>query len=142
MALYRHGSLILFFGVLALAGLAQQQDGQAYANRRLGDAHLERHSNRLQANRMRSGSEKSCAFGRLSRQHGYNPLRILLPDGKSLVFDEGGDAKAVDALRRSRKGSKVVFDYWRAGKTAGVVKARVTGTQTSDTLNVESVTVL
>jgi hypothetical protein len=66
---------------------------------------------------------------------------LLLPDGNSLMFDEGGNAKAVDALRRSRKGSKVLFNYWKTGKAAGVVTARVTGTQTSDTLNVESLKV-
>ena len=59
--------------------------------------------------------------------------------GKSLRFDEGGNAKAVDALRKSRKGSKSVFDYWKTGKTSNVVKARVTGTLTSDTLNVETI---
>jgi hypothetical protein len=64
---------------------------------------------------------------------------IILPDGKSLRFDEGGNAKAVDALRKSRKGSKSVFDYWKTGKTSNVVKARVTGTLTSDTLNVETI---
>jgi hypothetical protein len=66
---------------------------------------------------------------------------ILLPNGSSLIFDEGGNAKAVDALRRSRKGSKVLFNYWKTGKANGAVTARVTGTQTSDLLNVESVKV-
>jgi hypothetical protein len=64
---------------------------------------------------------------------------IILSDGKSLRFDEGGNAKAVDALRKSRKGSKSVFNYWKTGKTSNVVKARVTGTLTSDTLNVEAI---
>ncbi len=35
--------------------------------------------------------------------------------------------------------SKIVFNYWRTGKTASAIKARVTGTLTSDILNVESV---
>jgi hypothetical protein len=66
---------------------------------------------------------------------------ILFPDGNSLIFDEGGNAKAADALRRSNKAGKVLFNYWKTGKATGVVTARVTGTQTSDVLNVESVKV-
>ena len=63
----------------------------------------------------------------------------MLAEGKFVKFDEGGNTKAVDALRKSTKASKIVFNYWRTGKTAGAIKARVTGTLTSDILNVESV---
>jgi hypothetical protein len=70
-----------------------------------------------------------------------NAFALTLPDGNTVKFDEGGNAKAVDALRKSRKGSKVIFDYWKSGKTSKVVKARVTGTLTSDTLNVDSIKV-
>jgi hypothetical protein len=64
---------------------------------------------------------------------------LMLADGKFVKFDEGGNIKAVDALRKSTKASKILFNYWRTGKTASVIKARVTGTLTSDILNVESV---
>jgi hypothetical protein len=64
---------------------------------------------------------------------------LMLADGKFVKFDEGGNSKAVEALRKSSKASKIVFNYWRTGKTASAIKARVTGTLTSDTLNVESV---
>ena len=64
---------------------------------------------------------------------------LMLADGKFVKFDEGGNSKAVAALRKSSKASKIVFNYWRTGKTASAIKARVTGTLTSDTLNVESV---
>src|SRR5216683_4511933 len=42
---------------------------------------------------------------------------LMLSDGK-FVVDEGGNSKAVEALRKSSKASKMVFDYWRTGKTA------------------------
>ena len=64
---------------------------------------------------------------------------LMLADGKFVKFDEGGNSKAVEALRRSSKASKIVFNYWRTGKTARAIKARVTGSLTSETLNVESV---
>ena len=64
---------------------------------------------------------------------------LMLPDGKFVKFDEGGNTKAIDALRKSAKASKIVFNYWRTGKTAVAIKARVTGTLKSDILNVESV---
>jgi hypothetical protein len=64
---------------------------------------------------------------------------LMLADGKFVKFDEGGNSKAVEALRKSSKASKIVFNYWRTGKTARAIKARVTGSLTSETLNVESV---
>ena len=64
---------------------------------------------------------------------------LMLADGKFVKFDEGGNTKAVDALRKSTKASKIVFNYWRTGKIASPIKARVTGTLTGDILNVESV---
>jgi len=63
----------------------------------------------------------------------------MLGDGKFVKFDEGGNSKALAALRKSSKASKIVFNYWRTGKTASPIKAYVTGTMTSDTINVESV---
>src|SRR4051794_35494000 len=38
---------------------------------------------------------------------------IKLHDGKLYKFDEGSNPKAVDALRQSKKGSRIVYDYWR-----------------------------
>ncbi len=64
---------------------------------------------------------------------------LRLQDGKFVKLDEGGNAKALDALRHSRKASKIVFEYWKSGKAAQSVKAQVTGTLTSDTLNVDSI---
>jgi hypothetical protein len=64
---------------------------------------------------------------------------LMLADGKFVKFDEGGNSKAVEALRKSSKASKIVFNYWRTGKTARAIKARVTGSLTSETLNAESV---
>ena len=70
-----------------------------------------------------------------------NTFGLILADGKTVKFDEGGNAKTVDALRKSRKGSKSLFNYWKSGKTSSEIKARVTGTLTSDTLNVDSIKV-
>lgn len=64
---------------------------------------------------------------------------LVLPDGKVLKLDAGGNPKAADALRKSRKGSKLVVDYWKTGRISQPIRARLTGTETSDTLNVESV---
>ena len=64
---------------------------------------------------------------------------VRLPDGKLYKLDEGGNTKAADALRRSRKGSAAVISYWKTGKASQPVSARVTGTLTSEVLNVESI---
>jgi hypothetical protein len=84
----------------------------------------------------RAGAPGTCPVSMRTSNFG-----LMMPEGKFVKFDEGGNTKAVDALRKSRKGSKIVFDYWRIGKTSRLVKARVTGTLTSDTLNVDSITV-
>ena len=60
-------------------------------------------------------------------------------DGKFIRFDEGGNQKAIDALRASKKGSALVISYWRTGKSTGPVTATVVGTLTSDTLNVNNI---
>ncbi|MCU1257398.1 MAG: hypothetical protein JWO80_283, partial [Bryobacterales bacterium] len=52
---------------------------------------------------------------------------------------EGGNSKAADALRTSKKGSRIAIEYWRTGKTSAAVKAQVTGSLTGDTLNVNSI---
>jgi hypothetical protein len=64
---------------------------------------------------------------------------ISQADGKFIKFDEGGNAKAAAALKTSKKGSKIAIDYWRTGKTAAPIKAQVTGSLTSDTLNVNTI---
>jgi hypothetical protein len=64
---------------------------------------------------------------------------IRLPDGKLYPFDEGGNAKTVTALKKSRKAGKEVFAYWQTGKTAKPIQAKVTGSVTSNTLNLESI---
>lgn len=64
---------------------------------------------------------------------------IKLPDGKFYKFDEASNPKAVYALRKSRKASKLVFGYWQTGKVSSTITARVTGTLTSDTLNLDSI---
>ena len=66
---------------------------------------------------------------------------LRLGDGKVLKFDEGGNTKAMDALRKSRHGSKTVIDYWKTGKVSKATKARVIGALTGDTLNVETIKV-
>lgn len=64
---------------------------------------------------------------------------IRLPDGKLYQFDEGGNAKATAALKKSKKSGKLVFAYWQSGKTAKPIEAKVTGSVTSNTLNLESI---
>lgn len=64
---------------------------------------------------------------------------IRLPDGKLYQFDDGGNAKATAALKKSRKAGKEVFAYWQSGKTAKPIQAKVTGSVTSNTLNLETI---
>jgi hypothetical protein len=64
---------------------------------------------------------------------------IKLPDGKFYKFDEASNPKAIYALRNSKKASKLVFGYWQTGKVSSPITARVTGTLTSDTLNLDSI---
>jgi hypothetical protein len=64
---------------------------------------------------------------------------IKLPDGKLYKFDDGSNPKAAYALRKSKKASKLVFAYWQTGKASSPITARVTGTLTSDTLNLDSI---
>jgi hypothetical protein len=64
---------------------------------------------------------------------------LALQGGKNVKFDEAGNARVIEALRRSKRGAKALFDYWRTGKATTVVRARAVGTLTSDTLNLESI---
>ena len=64
---------------------------------------------------------------------------IKLADGKFYKFDDGSNPKAIYALRKSRKASNLVFRYWQTGKVSSTITAQVTGTLTSDTLNLDSI---
>lgn len=64
---------------------------------------------------------------------------IKLPDGKLYKFDDGSNPKATDALRQSKRASRTVYDYWKSGKTSKPITARITGTITSDTFNLETI---
>jgi hypothetical protein len=64
---------------------------------------------------------------------------LLMADGKMAKFDEGGNPKAMDALKKSKKASKLVMEFWKSGKSSHQVVAIVAGTLTGDTLNVESI---
>jgi hypothetical protein len=66
---------------------------------------------------------------------------LVLPEGKFVKFDVGGNAKARDAVKRGRKARSAVFAYWKTGKATARIVARVKGSLTSDTLNVESIEV-
>lgn len=66
---------------------------------------------------------------------------FVTADGKMLKLDEGGNAKAMDALKKGKKASKALTDYWRTGKASRQLLATVTGTLTADTLNVDTIRV-
>src|SRR5215207_5507861 len=83
-----------------------------------------------------SSSPGTCPISICSTSYG-----IRLRDGKLYKFDEGSNPKAVAALRKSKKGSKLVFDYWKSGKASQPLTARVTGSLTSDILNVDTITI-
>ena len=85
--------------------------------------------------------ERAVTPGTCPVSMGTTNFALKLADGKFVKFDEGGNTKAIDALRKSRQGSKIVFNYWKSGRASRAIKARVTGTLTSDTLNVEAIRV-
>src|ERR1043166_9458293 len=43
---------------------------------------------------------------------------LRLVDGQFLKFDEGGNTKAMYALRKTKHGSKTVISYWKTGKVS------------------------
>ena len=61
------------------------------------------------------------------------------PNGKLYNFDESGNPKAMAALQKSRKGSTLVFSYWKTGKATQPIIAHVTGSVTSDVLNLDTI---
>ena len=83
-----------------------------------------------------ASAQGTCPVSVCTAQFG---IRLL--DGKLYKFDDGSNPKVADALRLSKKGSKTLYDYWRTGKTATPVTAHVTGTLTSDTLNLDTIKV-
>lgn len=68
-----------------------------------------------------------------------NTFALMLPDGRALKLDEGGNEKAAEALKKSRNGGKVLFDYWKSGKVSKQIRARATGSLTGEVLNVETI---
>ncbi len=80
------------------------------------------------------GNAKSCPVSVVTTTFG-----LLLQDGRYMKFDEGGNAKAIDALKKSRKASRAAFDFWRTGKAGPNARATVAASLTGDTLNVDSV---
>src|SRR5438477_4177457 len=82
---------------------------------------------------------KAVPKGACPASFGATNFGLALEGGKSIKFDEAGNARVIDALRRSKKGAKALFDYWRTGKATTTVRARAVGTLTGDTLNLESI---
>jgi hypothetical protein len=82
---------------------------------------------------------KSVPKGACPPSFGTTNFGLVLQDGKSVKFDEAGNARVIDALRKSKKGSNVLFSYWRTGKATAAVRARAVGTLTGDTLNLEAI---
>jgi hypothetical protein len=128
-------ALILLFAVLGLPAAGQNPPPSPESATRTFNGSL------FDAARRECGAEVRnvhpsgmCPAGVNTKDFG-----ISQADGKFIKFDEGGNAKAAAALKTSKKGSKIAVDYWRTGKTAAPIKAQVTGTLTSDTLNVDSI---
>jgi hypothetical protein len=82
---------------------------------------------------------KAVPNGTCPPSFGTTTFGLVLQDGKNVKFDEAGNARVIDALRRSKKGSNALFSYWRTGKATAAVRARAVGTLTSDTLNLEAI---
>ena len=60
----------------------------------------------------------------------------MLPDNTFLKFDEGGNAKVLEALKKDAKGRKLLNAKPGAAKRR---KVSVSGTRTADTYNLESI---
>jgi hypothetical protein len=84
---------------------------------------------------------KAMPKGACPPRFGTTNFGLVLQDGKTVKFDEAGNARVIDALRRSKKGSNALFSYWRTGKATTAVRARAVGTLTGDTLNLEAIQV-
>jgi hypothetical protein len=83
--------------------------------------------------------EKAVPKGTCPASFRTTSFGLVFQGGNYVKFDEAGNARVVEALRRSKKGAKALFYYWRTGKATTVVRARAVGTLTSDTLNLESI---
>jgi hypothetical protein len=83
--------------------------------------------------------EKAVPKGTCPASFRTTNFGLALQGGQNVKFDEAGNALVVEALRRSKRGAKALFDYWRTGKVTTAVRARAVGTLTSDTLNLESI---
>jgi hypothetical protein len=83
-----------------------------------------------------SSTPGTCPVGVCTASFG-----VRLQDGKLYKLDEGGNTKAAEALRKSRRGSQSVLSYWRSGKASQPVTARISGTLTSETLNVDTIAI-
>ena len=82
---------------------------------------------------------KAVPKGACPPSFGTTNFGLVLQDGKIVRFDEAGNARVIDALRKSKKGSNALFSYWRTGKATTAVRARAVGTLTSNTLNLEAI---
>jgi len=82
---------------------------------------------------------KAVPKGACPPNFGTTTFGLVLPDGKNVKFDEAGNARVMDALRKSKRASGALFSYWRTGKATTAVRARAVGTLTSDTLNLEAI---
>jgi hypothetical protein len=121
----------LSFGAICLAGQLTGSETKTWTGTLYDTARTE-----CSTETAHSSAPGTCPVSICTRQFG-----IRLPDGKLYKFDEGGNSKVADALRKSKKGSKTVVDYWKSGKVAKPVAARATGSLTSDTFNLENITV-
>ncbi|MDQ6699347.1 MAG: hypothetical protein M3Z36_04080 [Acidobacteriota bacterium] len=76
-------------------------------------------------------SNPKCRVGSSTKTFG-----LMLPDNTFLKFDEGGNAKVLEALKKDPKGRKLLNAKPGAAKR---MKVSVSGTRTSDTYNLESI---
>jgi hypothetical protein len=126
---------------LALSAMAPQQPA---APRTAGSSQSQTYTGILVDTQNTScGSEvaKAVPKGMCPPSFGTTNFGLVLQDSKTIKCDEAGNARVMDALRRSKKGASALFAYWRSGKASTTVKARATGTLTGDTLNIEAIQV-
>ena len=76
-------------------------------------------------------SNPKCRVG-----SGTKAFGLILPDNTFLKFDEGGNAKVLEALKKDPKGRKLLNARPGAAKR---MKVSVSGTRTADTYNLESI---
>lgn len=125
--------LILSFSLVAFAQEKKREDlpartDQGSQERRLSGLLIDA---KCRSSSPQNNAKEGCAISSATTEFG-----LLLADGRYIKFDEGGNAKTLEALKKSGKGRKALGRPSGKGKA---FKVKADGTLTGDTFNLESI---